>query len=110
MTTTLTTAPDLLDLLASEPSPLRHRDREAVEAAIMRAARESLTGTFSIADVRPFIPAYMQDKMIGATVTALVRSHVIEWTGGYAASGNAAQRNAHRPVKVCALNFAAVTS
>lgn len=97
---TTTREPDLLDFLAAEPTDPRRRDREAVERAVRTAANLSSSGRFSIADVRPHIPGDVQDKMIGATITALVRSKVIVWTGDYAESGNAAQRNAHRPCKV----------
>lgn len=95
--------PDLLDLLAGEPSDPRRRDRETIEAAVMATAAERRT--FSIRHIRPHI-GDVQDKMIGATITALVRSGVLVWTGEFDESGNGAQRNAHRPVKVYRLGAA----
>lgn len=93
-------APDLLDLLASEPSPLAWDETNAIREAIATTAAE--LATFSIADIRPNIPESVRTSKhgahrIGAVMSAMVKRGELVRVG-IAESGNAAQRNAHRIV------------
>lgn len=94
-----TAVQDALDLIAADWRPSSTQARAAIYAAVTRAAAEG-DGIVTVATIRPHLPEHVKGSpMIGATVTALVRQHVLVWTGRFALSGNTAQRNGLRPTK-----------
>jgi len=84
-----------LDLVAGDESlPIKRDSREAVRIAVNEAAR--LNGwRITSADLRPYYPAWIDPKQVGATIHQLrARGHlaVISHAGRYGSKNNGDKR------------------
>lgn len=86
----------VLDLIAGDP--IHERDREAIVEAIRRSVRHD--GTVSANDWRDSIPSWVYPRVVGATVQALIKAHVLTPTGEWDISNDIRGRNAGRPTRV----------
>ena len=90
---------DVLDLLVLDDRASAEATKAAIIDALPRVAGEH-GGCVAIPWIRPLLPERFHPPTVGATITGLVRSGRLRWTGAIVASGNAAQRNGLRPAKV----------
>ena len=98
--------PDTAAILAlMNGDPCHDRDREAIIDAI-RASVDS-NGTTTANRWRPLIPTWCFPNVVGATVNALTKAHVLEWTGQWEISDDIHGRNSGRPMRVYRLNASA---
>lgn len=90
---------DELDVVASDWRPSRVDSREAVRAAIMRAASDE-RGLVHIATVRRHLPAWVNPSQIGATICVLVRRGYLKPTHRYRDNGQTKSRNRTKRAEV----------
>lgn len=84
---------DILALMAADP--IHDRDKTAVIAAVREAARRC-NGTISRNDLN--IPVWVHHKMVGATISGLIRSRALTPVG-WVTSTDTRGRNAGRPAR-----------
>lgn len=88
----------ILDLIAGDP--LHDRDREAIVDAIRKSVGPD--GLTSANAWRPFVPAWVYPRVVGATVHALSRLGYLVPTGAWVVSDDVAGRNSGKPMRVYA--------
>jgi len=86
----------LLDLIDGDP--IHARDREAVIDAIRAAVRPD--GTVCGNDWRGLILQWVYPRVVGATVHALAKRGVLQFTGDWAISDDVRGRNSGRPTRI----------
>lgn len=90
---------DELDVVAADWRPSRVESREAVRAAIMRAASDE-RGLVHIARVRQYLPPWVASEQIGAVMCSLVRQGFLRPTGRYRENGQTKSRNRTKRAEV----------
>lgn len=90
---------DILDDLILDDRKPAEVTKAAIVGCLEQVASEH-GGTVAIPWIRPHLPQFYHPQTVGATMTGLVRSGCIRWTGAFVESQNHAQRNGKRPAKV----------
>jgi hypothetical protein len=90
---------EILDLVADDPSVSKTFSRQAIIAAV-NAAAEVHAGRVSAAWIRPHLPGWVNPSQVGAVVSALVKTGLLTPTAEICESGNHAQRNTTRLMRV----------
>lgn len=88
---------DMLALIAEDPA--HSRDRQAVIQAIRRAV-DVCGPVVSANDWRPFVPAWVFHKVVGATVSHLIQRGVLVAAGSPVRSTDSKGGNAGRWIPV----------
>lgn len=86
----------ILDLIAGDP--IHERDREAIVEAIRISVRWD--GRVCANDWRSRIPAWVYPRVVGATVNALIKAHVLIPSGDWDLSTDAHGRNQGKPTRI----------
>jgi len=89
---------ELLEAIADDPLPSRQTDRQHIQDAIRTALGEH-DGFVTISWVRPHITRNVAPHLIGAVMSAYVRTHDLVWTGEYRPNGGPAG-NAAKPARI----------
>jgi hypothetical protein len=88
---------DVLEGLATDPTPARVDERVLIAAAVTEAARDR-RGLVHITAVRRHLPQSVSPRYLGAAMNRLVRRGALVATGRYEANGDnaASKRNASK--------------
>lgn len=89
---------DVVEAVATDWRPGARDDRQAIRAAVMRAA-ETHNGLVHITHVREHLPRWVTPCMVGATLSLLAHRGYLEDTGKWWPNGGPSG-NAAKPAKV----------
>lgn len=89
-------------IAADDSTPNRTESRTVILAAITRAAAEH-GGLVHTSWVRPYLPTWVNPKMVGAVMAGLHLTGHLRATGRYLPNGGTAAGNGSKPAKVSRL-------